>query len=364
MLRRAVRADGHVAVPEVGPVIGLVEAARAHRVQGYVARALEGSDHADPGQLAVLRRDQAMAAALHARALDSLGGISELFAARGISWLAMKGPVLTGVLYDGPGMRSYGDLDLLVGPRDLGGALRALEDAGGVPSLSSWRHALEQLAGELPVLLPNGLVVDLHWDLVNSSALRRDLRVASERLFDRSRTVVIGAAEVRTMDAVDTLLHLCLHAVISGGNRLIWLKDIQLAAAAVGDAWDEVAARAEAWGVGLMAAVMLTRAQQVLGLVLPDDLHDIMTAGRAWMPLPRVSALLSPVERSVGTASLDRMVVRSTGRTARASYATLVRKIGRGTIERLSGRAGAAHGRGGPDDERWRAAFVEAVARS
>src|SRR5258707_2827258 len=54
----------------------------------------------------------------------------ELFNARGISLLVIKGPALAARAYGDPSMRSYGDLDLLVRQQDIRGATELMIGSG------------------------------------------------------------------------------------------------------------------------------------------------------------------------------------------------------------------------------------------
>src|SRR5205807_2067762 len=84
-----------------------------------------------------------------------------------------------------------------------------------------------------------------------------DLDVDMDALFARARSVSLDGPTVLTLDSPDTLLQLALHAALSGGSKLAWLKDIDRAAADPGLDWDEVVRRAETWRVGPVAAVSL-----------------------------------------------------------------------------------------------------------
>src|SRR5205085_2726171 len=73
--------------------------------------------------------------------------------------------------------------------------------------------------------------------------LRRATRISMEDVFARARSVTVDGVEVRTPDAVDTLIHLALHACLAGGGRFVWLKDIEQAVANDRPAWEEVVRR-------------------------------------------------------------------------------------------------------------------------
>jgi hypothetical protein len=138
----------------------------------------------------------------------------------------VKGPALAAVAYRRPDLRAYKDLDLLVPAPVFEDAVRLLE-ANGIPLLDrNWTLVSHEVRGQLHLQLPMGTVTDLHWHLVNQ--YRDRLRIPMGELFDRSRRVEVGGRPVSVLDPVDGLIHICLHAALSGGERLIWLKDLDL----------------------------------------------------------------------------------------------------------------------------------------
>ena len=58
-----------------------------------------------------------------------------------------------------------------------------------------------------------------------------EVAIDMDELFGRARRVSLDGPEVLTLDPADTLLQLAVHAGLSGGAKLAWLKDIDRAAA-------------------------------------------------------------------------------------------------------------------------------------
>ncbi len=83
-----------------------------------------------------------------------------------------------------------------------------------------------------------GTSVAVHWHLRQPSSVRSTFRIEMDELFERSRRVSLDGPEVLTLDPTDTLLHLALHAGLSGAAKLSWLKDIERAAAVEPIEWD------------------------------------------------------------------------------------------------------------------------------
>ena len=106
-----------------------------------------------------------------------------------------------------------------------------------------------------------------------------------------------------TLDAVDTLLHLCVHATLSGGDRMIWSKDVERAIAVDAPPWDEVLRRARSWRAGPSVAIALDRARRQLGAPVPDAvLRDLYASGIRRTITTAVDRSRPP-ERSVGEMS-------------------------------------------------------------
>jgi hypothetical protein len=132
----------------------------------------------------------------------------------------------------------------------------------------------------------------------------------------------VGGRSVPTLDPVDTLLHVALHAALSGGDRLIWLKDIERALVVEQPPWDDVIERARAWKAGRSVAITLDRARRSLGAPVPEEVLDALFASRLWRRLSDRIDRRSPTERSVGresTAVFWAQLTRDSGSaTARA----------------------------------------------
>ncbi len=118
--------------------------------------------------------------------------------ARGIRPLLGKGWAVAR-LYPRPGLRPYGDIDVYVRPGDEEAARAALDRPG-----------------------EDSLPVDLHRGLAEL-----DDR-PFEDVFARSRTVRLGAADVRVFGPEDHLRLMALHLLRHGAWRPVWFCDLAL----------------------------------------------------------------------------------------------------------------------------------------
>ena len=222
----------------------LVASAFADRVAGCAYRSFSALAGTDEEALAGLGAGYRWALAAHLRAVADIKAVGDALDDGGIRWLVVKGPILADVYYPDPGLRTYFDLDLVVRPCDLRHAIEVLEAGGSTVVEQEWAATGRRLQVELKLILPNGSRGDLHWHLVTDESMRREVDLPMAEMFERARWTTVGpGVPARTLDAEDTLIHLALHGVASGGNRLVWLKDVEQAVLAEPD-WGVVIDRA------------------------------------------------------------------------------------------------------------------------
>jgi hypothetical protein len=318
----------------------LLVGASRHGVTGFVGRSLLGL----PGLSSVLRTgvEQAHNRVLrdHLRTLGELAVVGPALDDLGTPWLVLKGPALAQTSYPLPHLREYVDLDLLVPSSGLHAALSRLADVGCRIVDRPWRDLRRERAGEVSLVSPAGVLIDLHWELANDWRVREAFRLPpAEDLLGRATAIDLGTMEVLTLDAVDSLLHVALHACTSGGWRLLWLKDVAQAHQRTTDQDAEVRARARAWQVELVLAAMLARTRRVLGTPeLPGPAVDRRVA-TSWLRLLAAVDAVSPVARATGAGSLTRIVTNSTRRTTTGSAAELTRRSVAFAVQRAVARA-------------------------
>ncbi|PIQ81601.1 MAG: hypothetical protein COV76_08085, partial [Candidatus Omnitrophica bacterium CG11_big_fil_rev_8_21_14_0_20_64_10] len=159
---------------------------------------------------------------------DRLLDLLDRFERAGVRALPYKGPALGRLLYGSPADRPFGDLDILVTPRDLPAAERIARGAGFrrrwalTPRqerafLRSSSHLELILPGEPPVPL------DLHW-----SPLAEHFSVPfdTEGLLEHSGWMDLGGRRVRAFRREELFLLLSIHCVKHRFERLNWLKDL------------------------------------------------------------------------------------------------------------------------------------------
>ena len=254
--------DADAARTELAPlepaaVETLVRVARAHGVEAWLARwAPSSTDAWEP-----LAQQRLRFAAASVRQLGRLRELDAIFAGVDCPWAVLKGRAVAEDVYPRPDMRNSVDVDALVPPERLGDVLAGLEAHGWSLLDRNWPFMAEVVPGELRVQAPSGDLLDLHWHLVSSPARRRWVRLPTAELLARRRQLPSG---LPALHPIDQLLHLVLHGASSGGNRMMWLLDVELSARRV-ESWPDVAAAAKASGTENSLVLMLMRAGHVLG---------------------------------------------------------------------------------------------------
>jgi hypothetical protein len=327
----------------------LVRAVRFHRIAPLAHVALRD---VRPDLAVLLRQDRDHALMHHVQVTTTLAAIGSTLA--DLPWLAFKGPVLSETLHPVAGLRTYGDLDVLVAPTDLREAGRRLFGTGWQVLATRDDLLNGEVTGEIELGQVGGAVVDLHWSLVLSETMRRRFRVATSELLARSTPVMIGPVETRTLDATDTMVHLCHHAAFSVVVRLGHLLDVDQAARRIED-WDLVVSRARDWGAAPQVGLVLGRARRVLGTPAPPDLDRRLGLSRAFTALGAGIDRAQPVPSLRKEGSWQRIVGRTARPGAAATAARTVEQAVRDAVQRArpDGEDGPPAQAAREDVDRW-----------
>lgn len=304
--------------------------ARYHRIAPLVHVALRESH---PDVAAALKEDRSRALMNHLRTTALLGGVAgEL---DGIDWLAFKGPMLSEFAHPVPGLRFYKDLDLLVGPEQLRVTCDRLIASGWRIILSDESLLSDELPGEVALVNPAGIVMDLHWSMVVMRSVRQRFSVSADALLARRIPVTIGPARLWALSPADAVVHVCQHAALIGATKLGHVLDADQLARQVED-WDDVVARAEDWGAGVQVAAVLGRGHRLLGTPIPADLEARLGLGSG---MRRVLATIDarwPIQSLRQDASWVRLVTRGLRPGLASTAAAVVGRAAKGALHRLS----------------------------
>jgi hypothetical protein len=270
----------------VAPVL---ERIRYHGVAGLLADADAGLA-GWPSQLIQQIREQAVAQAmweLRHRALltELLAGLADA----GIVAVLLKGTAVAYDLYASPATRARGDTDLLIAAADLDRSRSVLERLGYLPDRPDDEARDDQEPQEIWILICDSGAqhqIDLHWHLLNATALKHVLPFSE--CAASSVELPRLCEQARTMDRVHTLIHTCLHRAMHftapyftngiayyGGDRLIWANDVSLLAGALSNAeWTQFCALARQKGISAVCLDGLMMAKRFLATEIPDWVRE------------------------------------------------------------------------------------------
>src|SRR2546423_14950187 len=195
------------------------------------------------------------------------------FAASGITTLVTKGPVLAQRCYGDPGMRQYGDLDLIVFENDIRRVTEAMIGFGYEPRIPVQAIAAKKVPGEYVFRRPGpNLLIEFHTE---RTFRYRPRRLRLESLFERQARVEVDGQGVPALSVEDELVLICIHGAKHFWERLMWVADVAaLISRNPGIDWDRVTSAAREVGAERMLCVGLQLASTMLGVGLPREIDQ------------------------------------------------------------------------------------------
>jgi hypothetical protein len=335
----------------------LVELATYHGIAGYVYDRLRSVPGMTPQFLQPLYERYAGAVRHHVRVLWELDRLEPILDGTGVPWAVVKGPAIVELLYRAAGRRTYHDLDLLVDPAGFLDVLVALEQSGSLLLDRNWRMMRREMRGQVHLILPGGTPLDLHWDLINDH--RRRMSIDTKAVLSRVQRVDLGTT-VPTLDPTDSLIHLAVHASVSGGDKLVWLKDLERAISVRPPTWDAVVDRSRRWNVAAPVGLLLSRAEAVLGAKVPPWVPYQLLGRR----LARVAHLVDkifPPQRSLGGPTPIRIFSRAIGHGLIGGSSLIIERLVAHLDPREPEASSPFTAAGGDSDK---AAFLQAISVS
>jgi len=208
-----------------------VAGAKRHRVTTLIQPILDTlPEETLPATPRERMRRIARANALQAlRQIGELNRLLRLFQSAGIACLALKGIVLSQILYETPTQRGIGDIDLLIPPTACDRAHVLMTQAGyashdttvNAPLSPTLRSHIKEIA----YTHPDGHLVEVHlrlWEY--DEPPEGDFST----LWRRRRTVAIQHIDVPTLPTEALPLYLLEHGSWHCWDRLCWLADLAI----------------------------------------------------------------------------------------------------------------------------------------
>jgi hypothetical protein len=144
----------------------------------------------------------------------------------GVTYRALKGPVLAHTVYSDPSLRSFGDIDVLVSPEQFDIAIHTLNELGFVRRFVEPRAGFDaRFAKGACLEHADGLEVDLHRTLAPGAF---GMRIAQHDLFAApARNIDLGGVTISAVGREIAFMHACFHAALGDyPPRLVPIRDI------------------------------------------------------------------------------------------------------------------------------------------
>ena len=241
---------------------------------------------------AVLKRhkgDFLWSQARNMKVFARLREVLAVFRAHRIDVIALKGAALAERVYRQIGLRTMGDIDLLVRKDDLARVETIVEEMGF--QADEWYGTKEWYRTQhhhlAPYVSSDGILkLEIHHDITTVSS---SIRVPVEGLWTRAQMVRIATVGCLTLSWEHTLLHLALHMADENGflGDLRGLCDVAEIVRRFpgGIDWDELVRVARTWGCVRQLFFALTLAHDAVGAAVPPQVIGQLRRQVSLLPL-------------------------------------------------------------------------------
>jgi len=253
----------------------LLELAEEHSVQGIFAKRLEELGFANVPAAA----RETLQSRMRGQHLFSLSLTAELFrvledfAAAGIETIVIKGPVTSLLAYDNPGMRGFGDVDLLLRQTDIAAASRRMQAQGFGAKVPDHAIAAGRIPGEYVFRRPStNRMVEVHTE---KTFRYYPKGMPIEAIFERRRLLPLEGLRVPALSLTDEVVFHCVHGAKDFWERLMWVSDIAAITKSHPEIdWQDTWRAATDCGAARMLSVGLLLARRVLRAPLPPAIAE------------------------------------------------------------------------------------------
>jgi hypothetical protein len=201
------------------------------------------------------------------------------FAASGVEAVVIKGPVLSTRCYGDPGLRQYGDLDLIVRDRDISSVTELMIRLGYEPSVPLTAIQAKKIPGEYIFRQSTTkLLVEFHTE---RTFRYHPLPLPLEKIFKRQTRIRIDSNEIPALAREDELVLICIHGAKHFWEHLSYVADVAAFVSNQELDWKCVQSAAEEVAGERMLHVGLRLAAEVLGARLPESVAELVRSNPA-----------------------------------------------------------------------------------
>jgi len=198
-------------------------------------------------------------------------GLAEAFGSEGIGFAVLKGASVAHTAYSDPSLRSFGDLDVLVGTQDYERTCALLKALGHVRLRPEPRPGFEIRFGKASTHRhpDDRIEVDLHRTLVLGPF---GLWIRPEELLDRCASFDLGGTRVPRLDDTGMLVNVAMHASLgSSPPRLAPLRDVAEVTRRGQVDWDVLTGWASRWRLTVVLRHAFRTVSETLGIPIPEE---------------------------------------------------------------------------------------------
>ena len=179
--------------------------------------------------------------------------------------IALQGLSLIKTLYQNPGLRQLGDMDLMVKPSDKDRLKELLFQAGFLSPFPNYPD----------ILFKSGVLIDIHTHVLNLDRIKSRRYLFPEDLapmWEKAIPLFNQANGLLILDHCDNFIALAAHALKHSYSRLIWLVDLHelfIKWANNANGLDEVVGRARFWHQERVVLYALILLERIFDLKIP-----------------------------------------------------------------------------------------------
>ena len=149
---------------------------------------------------------------------EELKRILEAFNEKGVKVIVLKGAALDKIVYGDIGLRTFGDLDLLVKKEDLPYAKKIMSDLEYVSTPGKKSEEWQRMNHfHLPLYIQTdkSIAVEIHWHITGDS-----FHINIDEWWEMAKVIKIDNCQALILSPEDMLIHLCLHLFNHGYGKI------------------------------------------------------------------------------------------------------------------------------------------------
>ena len=144
--------------------------------------------------------------------LDNIKFLVHIFKEGGVDVLFTKGAALMLDIYNGLGLRTFADIDILIKEEDMAKVKGLLEDKGFTEYVEG--STSDRYRSQRVFALGGKLVLDVHVDLMGRRLHNRLQGIDASSIWHTKKKIIFGDMEFYTFDPVHAILYQCMHLAI------------------------------------------------------------------------------------------------------------------------------------------------------